>query len=179
MYSLYAIVGKIEALSRLNLRYSSARLVHLNAGISMIPLTEALMDAVKTPGASASATGGFEFLSPGLEIWARALSAGTTIAYLEAEYMGGEGSQGAIVWRDGAIVMSPLRDGNAINQALREIGVDAVLGQNEFEAVGLGRHRSPDEWLRESSESRRVLGTEAEPTSEPDPDLSPDQDFVV
>ncbi|MFJ3302879.1 hypothetical protein ACIPSA_07140 [Streptomyces sp. NPDC086549] len=83
-------------------------------------------------------------------------SARGPVALVEAEYFGGVGEQQAAVWDGGALALGPLRveegepfpaDGSPISQALRRLGVQAGDGQDEFAAVGLGRHRSTGRWL--------------------------------
>jgi hypothetical protein len=61
-------------------------------------------------------------------------------AIIQTDYFGGAGSQVAAVYRGRATVM-PATYG-AINAALRHLGVVARPGQDEFDTVGLGRHRS-------------------------------------
>ena len=64
-----------------------------------------------------------------------------------------------MVWRNGEIALGPVvhRDLGrhkplylwAINQALRELGVQAVAPwSDEFESVGLQRARRTEDWLR-------------------------------
>ena len=58
----------------------------------MIPLAEDLVSEIQKAGAAsggASVAGAFEFLSPGVEAWAQALSADTALAYVETEYAAG------------------------------------------------------------------------------------------
>ena len=62
----------------------------------MVPLSESLLREIQQHEGSASrgsdrVAGVFEFLTPLLERWIRALSNGATVAYIETEYFGGEG----------------------------------------------------------------------------------------
>jgi len=119
----------------------------------VVPLSESLLseiDQAKVVPQGPSVAGAFEFLSPGVEAWVQALSADTTIAYIETEYVGGEGFERAGVWSHGKIALGPLDGAGSINEALRALGVVSEPGVEEFEHVGLGRHRSLDEWLRDS-----------------------------
>jgi hypothetical protein len=77
------------------------------------------------------------------------------VARVEAEIFGGTGTQWAAVWDAGELVLGPLAldegelfppGGSPIAQALRRIGVQRTTG-DEFEAVGLGRHRFTGDWL--------------------------------
>lgn len=125
----------------------------MGGGLSMIPLAEDLVSEIQTaavaPGGP-SVAGAFEFLYPGVEAWAQTLSSDTAIAYLETEYVGGEGFERAGVWSRGKIALGPLDGAGSINQALRALGVQPAPGIEEFELVGLGRHRSLEEWLQDA-----------------------------
>jgi hypothetical protein len=119
----------------------------------MIPLAEDLLAEIEKTGSPAgggSVAGAFEFLSPEIENWARSLSSDTPIAYFETEYVAGEGFERAAVWSGGQIALGPLDGAGSINQALRALGVRPGPGIEEFEHVGLGRHRSLDEWLQDA-----------------------------
>lgn len=149
MYCLYGIVGKSRDLVHKSLEYPGASVVYLEQGIGMIPISEELLSALEQDEAPVVLSGdrGFEFLSESVSAWACRLSRGTTLAYLEAEFISGEGTESAIVWRDGTVVLGPLRGTGAVNRALRCLGVSVSPRSEEFEAVGLGKHRSPEEWL--------------------------------
>ena len=151
MYCLCGIVGKSRDLLHKSLEYPRAGVVYLDQGIGMIPISEELLNAIEQGEMSLGATvePGFEFVSEVVLAWARTLSQGTTLAYLEAEFISGEGTERAIVWRDGVMVLGPLQGTGAVNRALRTLGVSVPSRREEFEAVGLGRHRSPEEWLKE------------------------------
>ncbi|MDT7845545.1 hypothetical protein [Streptomyces justiciae] len=92
--------------------------------------------------------GGFEGL---LAQW----SAGGPVAHVEAEYFGGVGQQHAAVWDGGPLALGQLeraarrglRTVSPISQALRLLGVRQSLGEDEFSAVGLDRHRRTHDWI--------------------------------
>ncbi len=154
MYSLCALLGDASTLkSRLGAA-SGSRVIELSAGLGMVPLTESLLRDIQrgwrdSKGAEHIA-GIFEFLTPAVENWARALSGGLAVAYIETEYFGGEGFERSAVFRDSNVILGPLEGGGAVNRALRALGVAAQPGQEEFDAAGLGRHRSLEEWLSEA-----------------------------
>ncbi|GGK32680.1 hypothetical protein [Nocardia camponoti] len=66
-----------------------------------------------------------------------------TFAILITEFYGGMGSQGAVVCINGG----PIRATTDINDALRELGISAADGLDEFDTVGLGNHRSTPDYL--------------------------------
>ena len=153
MYSLYALLGRTNDLEPKSQSFANARCLRLGGGLSMVPLAEDLIAEIQKAGAvpgGSSVAGAFEFLSPGVEAWAQALSAATALAYIETEYVGGEGFERAGVWSRSTIALGPLDGAGSINQALRALGVQPAAGIEAFEFVGLSRHRSLDEWLQDA-----------------------------
>lgn len=73
------------------------------------------------------------------------LSAEGPIAFVETDYFGGAGTQSATVWLNR--IKKDFNDIDAINQALKLIGVHADGYADEFDAVGLDRFRSNEDWL--------------------------------
>jgi hypothetical protein len=74
------------------------------------------------------------------------------VAYVETEYFGGDGVQAAAVWEGGAIAFGPRQaDAGPINEALRLLGVERTTAQDEFDTVGLGRHRRNEGWIEEAA----------------------------
>ncbi|MER6375311.1 hypothetical protein ABT255_44800 [Streptomyces mirabilis] len=157
-YELQAVIAGDELLRAASRGVPGARVAPLRQGLSLMPMTEEVFDAV-TDGSTAGALrfwrlpGGFERL---LAQW----SAAGPVAYVEAEYFGGVGEQRAAVWADGALAVGPLdapakkwfsRAASPISQALRQLGVKSSLGGDEFEAVGLDRHRNNDGWISSST----------------------------
>ena len=76
-----------------------------------------------------------------------ALSTNDCVAYLEAESFGGPVLQASALFDHGSMVAPVLVDSHAINAALRYLGVVAPPDLDEFDTVGLGRHRDTDQWL--------------------------------
>lgn len=91
----------------------------------------------------------FEFLTPEFKVWLAFASKAQQIAYIETDYFGGDGGQGAAVFSEGSCTYGPVfaPDG-PINEALRVLGV-SVSGEalDEFDALGLGQQRSTAERL--------------------------------
>ena len=77
------------------------------------------------------------------------------VAFVDAEFFGGTGSQRAQVWEQGRSVLGPLvreeddpaPDVSPISRALRRLGVVKGEHRDEFDAVGLGRHRDTEDWV--------------------------------
>jgi hypothetical protein len=131
----------------------------LELGFGFLPVTEAV--------AGPTGPWPFEFfqrLTSILAEWAETQSREFPLAYVETNYFG-VGTQAAVVWRDGTAVFGPeqskseWRKGQyfsppyldkAINRSLRLLG--AVRGHltDEFDAIGLGRHRSDEAWVADA-----------------------------
>lgn len=77
-------------------------------------------------------------------------SRGTSLVYFETEYFGGLGGQGAAVFADGALIYGPISAAiGPINEALALLGVAVTPPATDaFDAVGLGLHRSAEDWLK-------------------------------
>jgi hypothetical protein len=142
-YSLQALITLRPALRACDLGFREARVVHLSQDVVMIPITDALYDEVGDGGAVER----FWKLSPGLEGLAKRLSAAGSAVYVEAEFFGGVGEQNSVGWAEGQRVLGPIHALDAINHALRFLGVRASSGQDEFDALGLGSRRETLEWL--------------------------------
>ncbi|WP_157538926.1 hypothetical protein [Hydrogenophaga flava] len=122
------------------------RWVSLKASLHMLPLGD---DAAKFHGIPLlpfTDEGETEAPSP-LARLCEVLSQNRTIAYIEAEIFGGSGTQASVIFSNGVQVGQPIVADDAINQALRGLGVSKGNAFDEFEAVGLGRHRDTDRWL--------------------------------
>ena len=70
--------------------------------------------------------------------------------YFETEHFGGNGRQGAVVFQNGTAVFGPKSaEHGPINEALACLGVRvAAPAHDEFETVGLIRHRHTEDWLK-------------------------------
>jgi hypothetical protein len=125
------------------------------------PLTEDVADSIRDRFQPVPLDGEdkFYYLTTQLAACASECSKLGPVAYIEAELFGGTGHQGSMVWRDGRVVRDPHREESTghgkprpqaewpINAALREIGVWTTGASDEFDSIGLGSHRSTDEWL--------------------------------
>jgi hypothetical protein len=145
-YILQAIIGKDSLLRESDL--ARAQVCHLAQGMAMIPLTDGLLEEVQeTFGQSGEPFPEFEKLSASVVEWLRKLSEKSLVAYVEAEFWGGTGSQSAVVWQHGRVVVPPVQSQQAINQTLKLFGVEVGNERDEFNALWLGRHRLTEEWL--------------------------------
>ncbi|MFI2607134.1 hypothetical protein [Kitasatospora sp. NPDC018619] len=156
-YELQALIGTWELLAVAAAEVPAARVVPLAQGLALIPVTSAVLTALQGGGVRTSGgAAGFGWHSEAFELRLAAWSKAGPLACVEAEYFGGSGTQRAAVWSDGAVVLGPLAigefepspaEGTPISRALRRLGARSGPGRaDEFEAVGLGRHRSTARW---------------------------------
>lgn len=125
--------------------WECAAVVPLAQGLAVIPLTDELLDEIGSQGNR----GRFERLTPNVSSWVISISTVGQVAYMEAEFFGGVGGQSAVVFGDGRQILS-LHSLDAINEALRIIRVSSKGYFDEFEAVGLPRHRNTEDWLTDA-----------------------------
>ena len=158
MYCIQAVIATGPVLRELVSALPEARIVPLGQGLSLLPVTDALIDTHSLAGAPEF--DGLGTTARGLDVMMAACSTTGPVAYVEAEYFGGTGSQTAQVWDAGEVVLGPLHltegepspaAGTPISQALRQLGATKGDHFDEFDAVGLGRHRDTDDWLSPTS----------------------------
>ncbi|KAA2253832.1 hypothetical protein F0L68_31605 [Solihabitans fulvus] len=157
-YRLQAAIATETVLRALADPAEDVRIVPLGQHLSLLPMTDALFDAVTVVGAPQ--LDGFWKAPAGFGRTLADCSANGPVAYVEAEYFGGAGEQSAMVWDVGQVVLSylhlvektsvPAVD-TPISRALRRLGVTKGDHQDEFDAVGLGRHRDTEDWLSSTS----------------------------
>ncbi|MFJ5774277.1 hypothetical protein [Streptomyces sp. NPDC093094] len=157
-YGLQAVIAGEELLRAGARDVPGAKVASLRQGLSLMPITDEVFDAV-TDGSTERALG-FWRLPGGFEELLARWSAAGPVAYVEADYFGGVGRQRAAVWAGGALVLGPLdvpakkrfsRTVSPISQALRRLGARRSLGEDEFDAVGLDRHRANEHWIASGS----------------------------
>jgi hypothetical protein len=153
-YDLQAVVAGDEILRCASRDIPGARLAPLRQGLALMPITDGLFDAV-TDGSTVGALG-FWRLPGGFEAVLAQWSAAGHVAYVEVEYFGGVGKQRAAVWAGGVLAWGPVdapakrrfsRAVSPASQALRQLGARSGWGEDEFDAVGLDRHRNNDAWV--------------------------------
>lgn len=153
-YELQAVIAHCDLLHAVTRDRPEALVAALEQGLALLPITDEFFDSV-TDGSRAGGLG-FRCLPGGFEHRLAEWSLVGPIAYVEADYFGGVGSQRAAVWSGGELVFGPLNvavgeafsaEGSPVSQALRCLGVVADDGADEFDAVGLGRHRHGDDWV--------------------------------
>jgi hypothetical protein len=114
-------------------------------GFAILPVDADFIDSV-TAARPARSTEKIVLLTAAFDNLLRRLSLLGPIAYIETEYFGGVGGQGAAVYSGGETVMEPEWQGSGpIDRALRLIGVKRLLLGDRFRALGLEEYRSNDD----------------------------------
>jgi hypothetical protein len=152
-YTLQAIVGSRETLDAGELEQLAA--IDMGSNLRMVPLTADIRERYEIASLPLMDEG-VVTLPQSLESLCRRLSRHGLVAYLEAEFFGGSGTQAHALFKDGFALGPPLIDSHAINQALRLLGVQSDGHHDEFNAIGLGRHRETDDWASECQVQARV-----------------------
>ena len=83
-----------------------------------------------------------------------ALSTKAPVVYVETEYFGGVGTQAASAYEGGRLrSRESSEDPGPISRALAGLGVEKGDQYDEFDALGLGRHRHTEDWKQEADGS--------------------------
>jgi hypothetical protein len=138
--------------------------VPLTAGLTMLPLTEKALEHLGAEDPNADRIQPDWILRQAVATLAERMSADRQVLYVFGETWAGPGAQEAVGWYQGRLFYGPtgtceleadrepgyrvvpLAD-MAINGGLRAMGVQAVPGVDEFETIGLTRHRRTDDWI--------------------------------
>jgi len=155
-YVLQGVIGSAASVQPVR-GLANAVVVGLGQGLCLVPMTESLFDEVARGHAIDSRFALCGRFPPGFDSLLAGWSRRGPVAYVEADFWGGTGTQFAAVWDAGDLVLGPIVDGldappaavrrSAISQALRRLGADAHGYIDEFAAVGLGRNRHVEDWL--------------------------------
>lgn len=148
-YTLQALIADREVLSGAGLKVGARSFVPLPQAKAMLPLTDALLEHLRIPFLPLTDEGA-DSLPAELDLLGRAASAKGLVAYVEAEFFGGAGTQASVLWQHGNRVAGPVVCAQAINQALVALGVKRDAASDEFDALNLARHRATDDWSCET-----------------------------
>ena len=145
-YYLRAFICKQANTNVFTDNFDKAKNVEIGQGLSLIPMTEHLYDQMNDLIVSNSVDD-FEYLTDNIEANILQKIGDRKIAYVEAEYFGGEGGQIAIIWENNKREKVLDYGQNKINEVLKDFGVIAENGGDEFSTLGFGLHRHTREWL--------------------------------
>ena len=145
-YTLSAFIGKTAALEKQALELPTTKSIHLSQGFSMLLVSETL---AAIPGSDVPVEP-FYTLSSKLFELGKALSATGPVGFLDIELFGGHGERTAVLWQNQEVAFGPVMsedDSSVTNQLLALLGVQKLDFHDEFDALGLGRYRSTNQWL--------------------------------
>lgn len=162
-YQLHALLTHQETARAAAPGMPEATLFALDQGVTLIPMTHPLLAQIEARLARPAARVPlpFEYLTPSVAAWCGQSSAAGLVTYVEAGYFGGNGTQCAAAWDRGGSLLAPFEAPDAVNQALRLLGVRAHGDQDEFDTLALGRYRRTRRWVEvETSHEGQDQGQE-------------------
>jgi len=143
---IHAIVAPAETADAIAECWPELPRLDRGNGYAVFPVDAKLIDEKITPDKTPTVTGDeFMLLTDGFRRMLQSLSDGGQLAYVETEYFGGAGGQGALVYRDKEQILMPMfSESGMINKALRLIGIRRGLLADEFTVVGFAEVRNND-----------------------------------
>lgn len=145
-YNLQAFICKKEDTELLTYRFAAAKKVSMGQGLDIIPMTEELFDEINNMIPSESIDK-FVFMTEHLEQEILKTIGAIKFAYVEADYFGGIGGQTAIVWNKKIREHLFEYGQGKINLVLKNFGVIANPGIDEFLTLGFELRRDTKEWF--------------------------------
>lgn len=161
-HKVQAFVGARTILELIERQYALSRVIDLDQGLALLPLSDDLYDAI--PGdLIAPSEKGFVLLTPKIVALIKETSTYGVLGYFETRYFGGQGEQSAVFAQLGEITFGPQTGAGSINQMLHLLGAREKGDRDEFDAVGLGRFRDNQTWIekpdaRASTETMTMTG---------------------
>jgi hypothetical protein len=155
-HCIQALVVPPGIADRLQSSYPQLPRVVARQGFVILPVDTDFIDSV-TETRPPQSTDSFMLLTDAFQDFLQGLSRLGPVAYIETEYFGGTGGQGAAVYADRRVVMKPEWGGSGpINRALKLLGVQRGLLGDRFSALGLGVYRSNDDLITASVKFNRL-----------------------
>jgi hypothetical protein len=152
-HKVQAFVGARTILELIQRQFELSRVIDLDQGLALLPLSDELYDAI--PGdLTAPSQKGFVLLTPKIVAMLKETSTYGVIGYFETRYFGGAGDQGAVFAQLGEITFGPQAGPGSINQMLPLLGVRRKEDRDEFDAIGLGRFRDNEHWINQPATGR-------------------------
>jgi hypothetical protein len=147
MYTIQALIADNNVIESSNL--TEIKIISLPQAKALIPLSKSLRDALQIPYLPFTDAGLTQLPATIAELCHKISTSGK-VAYIEAEFFGGQGMQACSLWNKGRMLTNPTVTHHAINEALQFLGVEKGESFDEFDALDLGHLRETDEWLSEA-----------------------------
>lgn len=144
-YENQALIGKAGTFSRAST--ASITVVPLPHGMELIPIENEVQERLGIPFLPLTDEG-HDSMPVVLDKLCKEFSTNSKMAYIEAEFFGGDGKQAYALYDDGKLIEGPATEQWAINKALKALGVESNdPDKDEFDFIGLGKYRSTDRWV--------------------------------
>jgi hypothetical protein len=140
-YTLQALIATESAIKA---TLSDCGVVRLPQGYAMVPISRRIRETHGIPFLPLT-NESLNQVPTGIAALAETVLREDRAAYVEAEFFGGDGTQGCVMW-DGGGESKLLVNPGAINIALRFLGVEVGDEHDEFDALGFGRFRDTEQW---------------------------------
>ena len=153
-YGLEAIICKEKLSVTITSDYTSAKRIRLKNNLFLIPYIDELYDELNEFNKSEDFEG-FKLLNEKLFKYLMFKSVEEPVAYIEADYFGGVGQQSVImIDKENIILDVRAKDSGygAINLILKEFGVIRERNLDEWDTIGLLRHRHTDDWIEDAED---------------------------
>lgn len=143
-YTLQAII--LEKPDKIMVEGFGLAVVEMPCELFLVPLTNDYVNSNDIPFLPLTDEG-FDNIDGRLSEICLSLSSGGKAAYIEAEFFGGDGTQGCALFENRKVIEAPQENDSAINHALSWLGISPEGEQDEFSVAGLGLQRSTEGWL--------------------------------
>ena len=146
-HCIQAIVAKQSVVAYFCDRHNGLRYLALPQDFAVIPVERKFVEVV-TNKMLPQSTETFFNLVPEFVSFLTAESVHGRLAYIETEYFGDAGGEGALVCDNQSIIMKPAWQADAVLEALRYLGVKPLANSNMFQfanecgVLGIGDFRS-------------------------------------
>lgn len=150
-HCIQIFLGSKDVLDSIHNEFNESKVIPLTQGIALLPMTDDLYDAIPNPDEIGPKYDGFMFLDRKVMDLLIRKSKFENVGYLETEYFGGMGDQGAVLAKNGQIIFGPQVGAESINKMLSLMGIETA-GEDEFEVIGLGQFRDNEDWLKYASQ---------------------------
>lgn len=142
-HQIQAIIGKREAIQVFSDCWVRAGILNLPQDCGMVFLTDALFDDITKlfDGPDREEPSSLMLFTSAIRRALEEAARPGPLAYVETDYAGGYGTQAGILLERGQVTLGPLEGAGTINRLLETIGVWHRPGEDEFNALGLGRYR--------------------------------------
>lgn len=147
---IQAIVASDTAAKELCARYPLLTRRDTRTGLTILPITGEFYDSIDFRGMH-TCYPHFLYLNEGFNELLREVSLSGDLAYIETDYFGGLGGQGAAAYAKGEVRMPPTwSEHGAINRALRHLGLKWSIFGDQFKRLGLEEYRDTEDILGNS-----------------------------